>query len=186
MKFSIVAAVCTFAVGAIAGAQVPGGYGRPAPPACLDQAKAEEIVNKFKSVLQNQTFEGLAPYDTTLSVLAEDYVEKSDSILSLISPNSTLGDNAAPATVGRVDWYNGVSKNPIPVVETHDILLSGKNIVWFWTFNGIGLSKYPVKGFNLFRIDDNFQIYEANIEFNSIAWGIDTFQLQQYCGAPPS
>lgn len=89
MKFSIIAAICTFTVGAFAGAHVPGGWSGASKP-CLDQAKAEEIVNKFKSVLQNQTFEGLAPYDTTLSVLAEDYVEKSDSILSLISVNSTV------------------------------------------------------------------------------------------------
>ena len=56
-------------------------------------------------------------------------------------------------------------------MKTHNIYVAGgNNILWYWTFSGIGIDRYPVKGFNLFRIDTNLQIYEADIEFNSIAW----------------
>ena len=43
-----------------------------------------------------------------------------------------------------------------------------------WNFVGVGDSKYPVKGFNYFEMNDNCQVKQLQLEFNSIAWGLDT------------
>jgi hypothetical protein len=39
--------------------------------------------------------------------------------------------------------------------------------------------QYPIKGFNLFNLtSDLSQVSSINVEFNSIAWGLDTgYQL---------
>jgi hypothetical protein len=56
----------------------------------LTQTKAEEIVNKFKSVLEGVDYKGKTPFQTTQDVVAENYIEYSDSIQSLISLNNTV------------------------------------------------------------------------------------------------
>lgn len=54
------------------------------------------------------------------------------------------------------------------------------NIVWHWNFKGIGSAAYPVKGFNYFKMQQTFNYNvpwvakELDLEFNSIAWGLDT------------
>lgn len=94
---------------------------------------------------------------------------------------SQLGQDIA-ASANRDLWYKGVSAHPIPSIIDRDILVAGDyKIIWRWTFNGIGISKYPATGFNLFTIDENLQIVESHIEFNNIAWGVDIFEIQQYC-----
>lgn len=80
--FTIFAAAVAFATGALAGAQVPAVQ--------LTQAQAEEIVNKYKSVLEGVNYNDWTPEETTNNVVAENYIEKSDSILSIISANSTV------------------------------------------------------------------------------------------------
>jgi len=48
------------------------------------------------------------------------------------------------------------------------------SILWQWNFTGIGTGAYEVKGFNLFTLNTAGQIAKAEVEFNSIAWGLDT------------
>ena len=60
-------------------------------------------------------------------------------------------------------------------ITTIEILVAGcTKILWYWNFLGIGSAKYEVKGFNLFTVTDKLQIAQTNLEFNSIAWGLDT------------
>lgn len=56
--------------------------------------------------------------------------------------------------------------------------------MWHWLFPQVGSGQYEVKGFNLLTLNDHNQIERADIEFNSIAWGLDTQQIYQYCPAP--
>lgn len=55
-----------------------GGHGY-----CLSYYEAETIVNKFISILENVDYKGQSPAVTAKQVVAEDYIEYSDSILSL-------------------------------------------------------------------------------------------------------
>lgn len=49
-----------------------------------------------------------------------------------------------------------------------------------WNFKGVGSGEYPVKGFNYFKMQQQFSpkvpwvATELQLEFNSIAWGLDT------------
>lgn len=64
---------------------------------------------------------------------------------------------------------------PVLGVETIEILVAGcTKILWYWVFTGIGSGEYEVKGFNLFTLSDAGQIAQVNLEFNSIAWGLNT------------
>ncbi|QIX01270.1 hypothetical protein AMS68_006787 [Peltaster fructicola] len=151
----------------------------------LSQDDAEDIVGYYSSILQNVTYNGHTAVENYKIALAEDYVEYSDSIQSLVSKNNTLGEDAKPAAVGRDQWFAGVSQHPIPKIITKQILVAGGNkVLWYWTFEGVGINKYPITGFNLFSIDENLQISSADIEFNSIAWAIDAFEISQYCTGP--
>jgi hypothetical protein len=72
-------------------------------------------------------------------------------------------------------------------ITTNEILVAGSSkILWYWTFFGIGTGQYEVKGFNLFTITPQGQISELHLEFNSIAWGLDTgYQIIFPSGPPP-
>jgi hypothetical protein len=59
-------------------------------PLILTQWQAEDIVNKFKSVLEGVSYKGKTPLETTKEVVAENYIEYSDSIQSIISFNNTV------------------------------------------------------------------------------------------------
>jgi hypothetical protein len=60
-------------------------------------------------------------------------------------------------------------------INTLEIDVAGCNkILWYWLFTGIGSQQYEVKGFNLFTITPASQIAQVNLEFNSIAWALDT------------
>ena len=50
---------------------------------CLTSAQAEVIVDKFLSILEGVNYHGQSPNITAKQIVAEDYVEYSDSILSL-------------------------------------------------------------------------------------------------------
>ena len=47
------------------------------------------------------------------------------------------------------------------------------NILWYWKMI-VGTDKAPVQGFNLMEIDENDKLAGQFVEFNSIAWSIDT------------
>ena len=64
---------------------------------------------------------------------------------------------------------------PVAGIETQEILVAGcTKILWYWIFAGIGTGQYEVKGFNLLTINGKGQLERINLEFNSIAWALDT------------
>lgn len=76
MQFTLLASA--FALAGYAAAATP----YPFP---LLQFQADDIVNKYKSVLENVTYNGQSPAVTAAQVVSPDYHEISDSINSLIS-----------------------------------------------------------------------------------------------------
>ncbi|KAH9826053.1 hypothetical protein Tdes44962_MAKER03836 [Teratosphaeria destructans] len=191
MKAHSIASTLAFTTAAFAGHDNVVQY-----PGILTQWQANTIVGKYSAVLQGQGYDGMTISQTAASVVAPNYVEISDSILSLEGApvrnvdcrGATLTDKleqlGGASATSEQEWYEHVTAHPTQGIITHDILVAGgNNILWYWTFPCVGSRQYQVKGFNLLRIDINQQIYEADIEFNSIAWGADTHQLQQYCAA---
>jgi len=144
---------------------------------CLTTKEAETIVAKFISVLEGVDYEGQSPNVTAVDVVAADYHEYSDSIQSL--EDVPLSDT--PSATSRTQWYSEVSKYPDTGIETLDIFHSCDKIAWYWLFPDVGSGQYRVKGSNLFTINKHCKITSASIEFNSIAWGLDTQQIYEYC-----
>jgi hypothetical protein len=154
---------------------------------CLSQSEAESIVSQFMSILSHS--DPATANATALALLDDNYTEISDSILSLeglpVSYNRFI-ESTGPwlmslqlgtATfVGKQVYIDGVLNSP-PVlgVETLEVLVAGcTKVLWYWDFTQIGSGEYEVKGFNLFSITAAGQINQTNLEFNSIAWGLDT------------
>ncbi|KAJ9606584.1 hypothetical protein H2200_008592 [Cladophialophora chaetospira] len=137
---------------------------------CLTQAEAETIVSQYISILSH-TPDIATANATAQALLDPNYTETSDSILSL--EGQPLGGITFQ---GKAEYIGGVlGAPPVEGITTIEILVAGTNkIVWYWNFLGIGSGQYEVKGFNLFTIEESGQISAANIEFNSIAWGLDT------------
>ncbi|OQV06603.1 hypothetical protein CLAIMM_11148 [Cladophialophora immunda] len=136
---------------------------------CLSQSEAESIVNQYITILEHTDV--AAANATAQSLLDENYTETSDSILSL------EGQPLGTATfVGKDVYINGVLNSPgLNGITTLEILVAGcTKVLWYWNFLGVGSGQYEVKGFNLFTITPSLQIGQANLEFNSIAWGLDT------------
>ena len=50
---------------------------------CLNQFSAQQLVNQYISILENQTYYGSSPQQTAQKIIASNYLEYSDSILSL-------------------------------------------------------------------------------------------------------
>jgi hypothetical protein len=99
-----------------------------------------------------------------------------------------LGGDSFP---GKDEYINGVlNAPPVEGINTLEILVAGcYKILWYWKFTGIGTGEYEIKGFNLFSISEAYQIDAINLEFNSIAWALDTgYQVIFPPGfqAPPS
>jgi hypothetical protein len=77
---------------------------------------------------------------------------------------------------GKQNYINNVlNAPPLEGITTIEVLVAGcDKILWYWNFLGVGSAEYEVKGFNLFTITSAMQIVTTNLEFNSIAWGLDT------------
>lgn len=165
MKFTTIAtATLALATSAFAAPSSWGSW-----PNCLAQSEAESIVNQYISVLAHSNVQ--TANATGQALLTDDYQEISDSILSL--EGQALG---GVTFQGKQNYINGVlSAQPVAGVNTIEILVAGcTKILWYWNFTGIGTGKYEVKGFNLFTLNSDNMIEKAHIEFNSIAWGLDT------------
>ena len=50
---------------------------------CLNTYSAQTIVNQYISILENTTYQGSSPQQTAQKIIDSNYVEYSDSILSL-------------------------------------------------------------------------------------------------------
>jgi len=134
----------------------------------LSQGDATDIVNKFITILSHSNV--AAANATAQALIGDGFFEKSDSINILAG--FPLGSTT---TDGKQAYINGVLNAPgLNGAETIKILVSGNNIVWYWRFTAIGSKQVPVQGFNLFEISNKKQITGLYVEFNSIAWGIDT------------
>ncbi|KIX95415.1 uncharacterized protein Z520_08932 [Fonsecaea multimorphosa CBS 102226] len=136
---------------------------------CLSQTEAESIVNQYISILEHTDV--AAANATAQSLLDANYTETSDSILSL--EGLPLG---TATFVGKDVYIDGTLSSPgLNGITTIEILVAGcTKVLWYWNFLGVGSGQYEVKGFNLFTITDSLQISETHLEFNSIAWGLDT------------
>ncbi|ETI22076.1 hypothetical protein G647_06147 [Cladophialophora carrionii CBS 160.54] len=136
---------------------------------CLSQAQAESIISQYISILEHGDV--AAANATAQALLDPGYTETSDSILSL--EGQPLG---TVTFQGKDGYIEGVLNSPpVEGITTIEILVAGcTKILWYWNFLGIGTGEYEVKGFNLFTITPSLQISAVDLEFNSIAWGLDT------------
>ncbi|KIW19501.1 hypothetical protein PV08_00073 [Exophiala spinifera] len=145
--------------------------GKPqGPSSCLTQNDANDIVNKFISVLDHPDVD--ASNATAQALIADGFFEKSDSI-NLLAGFPAGSDSFS----GKAQYIQGVLLAPsVTGINTNMILPAGcTKVVWYWTFTGIGSKQLPVNGINIFDITpDKKQIAATYVEFNSIAWGIDT------------
>ena len=82
------------------------------------------------------------------------------------------GDSAS----SKEEWISGLlSAEPAGGITTLNVFTADCNkIIWYWNFLDVGTSQYEVKGFNLFTLTSELKISQLNLEFNSIAWGLDT------------
>jgi len=136
---------------------------------CLSQSEAESIVSQYSSLLSHS--DPTTANATAQALLADDYVEISDSILSL--EGLPLG---SATFVGKQVYIGGILNSP-PVlgINTLEVLVAGcTKVLWYWNFLDVGSGEYEIKGFNLFSITPALQINQTNLEFNSIAWALDT------------
>jgi hypothetical protein len=108
-------------------------------------------VNKYISILQNQTYNGQSPVATANQIIASNYVEYSDSILSLEkAPVSTsltpppshqairiamlttrfsqLGNT--PSATSRDQWVSEVTQHPEQGIQTLAIMNDCNRIMW--------------------------------------------------------
>ncbi|KAK5072499.1 hypothetical protein LTR64_005028 [Lithohypha guttulata] len=178
MKFSLIAAAaCTLASSAFA---APAWSAWPSN--CLAQGTATDIVNQYVTILNH--YDVKAANATAQTLLADDYIEISDSILSL--EGQPLNQTTF---AGKQLYINGVlNAPPVEGISTLQVLVAGcDQILWQWVFTGIGSKVAQVKGFNLFGLNAQNQIKTVHLEFNSIAWGLDTgYQVIFPPGPPPS
>ena len=94
---------------------------------------------------------------------------------------SSLQLGNTPSATSRDQWVSEVTQHPETGIQTLDIMNDCTRIMWHWLFPHVGSGQYEVKGFNLLTVNLFQQITRADIEFNSIAWGLDTQQIYQYC-----
>ncbi|KAF2765653.1 hypothetical protein EJ03DRAFT_205271 [Teratosphaeria nubilosa] len=176
MRTAIIISTLAFVSAAIAG----GGDNNDRPyHDSLSQSQAEEIVGKFSAVLSGHGYQGMTINQTAQSVVAQDYVEYSQSLQSL--EGVPLG---GPTATSYKEWYDRVTAHPTADIVTNEVLVAGDhNILWSWTFPHIGSSQYEVSGFALLRIDSEQKICQRKFEFNSLAWALDLNALKKFCSS---
>ncbi|KAF2170891.1 hypothetical protein M409DRAFT_18863 [Zasmidium cellare ATCC 36951] len=140
---------------------------------CVSQQEGQNFLQKFIGVL-GRTDPNYAA--TAQKIIADDFVEYSNSILSLQGlPLSAPLGIAAPF---KDAWIQGVTQAPaFSGIKTLEVIVTCDRIVWYWVFTGIGSAKHPAAGFNLFHLKrkgPQLQVEKLFLEFDSIAWGLDT------------
>ncbi|KAI6833800.1 hypothetical protein KC332_g6123 [Hortaea werneckii] len=126
----------------------------------------------FIGVLDGTGYNNQNQTDTAKALISNDFTGDSGSKLSLQElPLDSLW------VTSKAQWIDGVLKDgPYLNIRTIDIVIGCNKIVWYWTAPQIGTGEYEVKGFNLFEINSQYQICKTYLEFNSIAWGLNTNQ----------
>jgi hypothetical protein len=93
--------------------------------------------------------------------------------------------SAAVVTSGEA-WYNEAKKFPVKSIKKTEVLVAGRNnVLIYFQFDKVGNARYNIAGFVLLRISEDKKVWEALIEFDSIAWGVNTGQINQYCPKCP-
>ncbi|KAF2164454.1 hypothetical protein M409DRAFT_56716 [Zasmidium cellare ATCC 36951] len=142
---------------------------------CVSQQEAELFIQRFISIVTHQSSDLGDAQTTAEQIIGEDWVEYSNSILSLQGLPLTSDGIAAHS---KQEWTQGIlNAPPFGGVQTLKLLVFCDQVLWYWNFNVIGSGEYPVKGFNLFtlrRQGNEVVASEVDIEFDSIAWGLDT------------
>lgn len=67
-------------------------------------------------------------------------------------------------------------------IQTKDIVIGCDKLVWYWSFEKVGAGRYPQNGFNLFHLVRNggrLQADRLDLEFDSIAWGLNTGEVSE-------
>ncbi|KAI6871326.1 hypothetical protein KC323_g1926 [Hortaea werneckii] len=139
---------------------------------CLSYEEASCIVEKYIGIADGTGYDNHSANATAQALISDDFTGDSGSILSLQErPLDNLYVTSKAQFISEVFQYG-----PWPDIHTNDIIFGCNRIVWYWTFPRVGTGKYEVKGFNLFEINSQYQICKTYIEFNSIAWGLDSNQ----------
>ena len=83
-----------------------------------------------------------------------------------------IGSTTFPS---KVDYIATILNAPAPRnITTLKVMIADcTHILWYWRMQ-VGAQLEPVQGFNLMEIDENHKILGQYIEFNNIAWGVDT------------
>ncbi|KAI7546429.1 hypothetical protein KC331_g5623 [Hortaea werneckii] len=139
---------------------------------CLTPEQASCIVEKYIGIADGTGYDNQSANATAQALISDDFIGDSGSILSLQErPLDNLYATSKAQFISDVLDYG-----PWPDIHTNDIIFGCNKIVWYWTFPYVGTGEYEVKGFNLFEINSQYQICKTYIEFNSIAWGLDSSQ----------
>lgn len=70
---------------------------------------------------------------------------------------------------------------PIQSIQTKDVIIGCDKLVWSWSFGHVGAGVYPQNGINIFHLIRNagqLQADRLDLEFDSIAWGLNTGELE--------
>ncbi|GAB1729758.1 hypothetical protein NU195Hw_g5713t1 [Hortaea werneckii] len=139
---------------------------------CLSYEEASCIVDQYIGVLDGTGYNNQNQTETAKALISDDFTGDSGSKLFLLElPLDGLW------VTSKAQWIDEVLKyGPYPNTRTNDIIIGCNKIVWYWTAPQIGTGKYEVKGFALFEINSQYQICKTYLEFNSIAWGLNTNQ----------
>nr|POE75526.1 hypothetical protein CFP56_53638 [Quercus suber] len=140
-------------------------------PGCVFQPQADLFIKRFSGLLNGKGSD-LGDVTTTANILvADDFQEISNSILELIG--LPLG---GPSAASKQEYIAGISHAPPSngIVTLNTWVTGCHSIVWRWQFNGVGSSRYPVSGFNYFDLTAFNQIHRLYVEFDSVAWGLNT------------
>ncbi len=100
---------------------------------------------------------------------------KLNSTAEIVRANLIVFQAGADTFTGKAQYIQGVLLAPsVTGINTKKVLASCNEVVWYWTFTGIGSRQLPINGVNIFEITDKNRIGKVYVEFNNIAWGIDT------------
>lgn len=162
---------------------------------CVSQEYANQLVADFASALTHENVQ--ASNRTLQRILGDNFYENSQSInvlagypvssTAMPSPSTITNESQIEAETfrGKQGYINGLlgSQGPAGIQTNYVYVANCNNVVWKWIFRQVGNRKYPVSGINIFHLNSQGQIANMDVEFNSIAWGVDIgFTVIDYTG----
>ncbi|EMF09223.1 uncharacterized protein SEPMUDRAFT_110745 [Sphaerulina musiva SO2202] len=143
---------------------------------CITPEEGQEWLEKFISILSHTT----PDIDQTANeLIADQYLEVSNSIFSLQGKKLSVESVSAP---NKEAYLQGITHTPpIQSIQTKDIIIGCDKLVWSWSFGHVGAGVYPQNGINIFHLIRNagqLQADRLDLEFDSIAWGLNTGELE--------